>query len=59
MNMLSEILGLWEQLENDTFNLVEFDQIKSKADTNRLYLSPTHWIKRYEISLKKYCYIPI
>ncbi len=41
MNMASEILGIWEQLENDTFNLVEFDQIKSKAGTNRFYLSPT------------------
>jgi len=41
-----EYMGLWEQLENDNFNLVEFDQIKNQAGTNRFYLSPTQWIKK-------------
>ena len=37
---------MWEQLSNDTFNLVEFDQIKTEYGHNTFSMSPTQWIKR-------------
>lgn len=39
-------IGLWEQLHNENFNLVEFDQIKSEYGRNAFSISPTQWIKR-------------
>ena len=40
-----EFLGLWEQLNNPKFKLVEFDQFKSESGSNSFVLSPQKWIK--------------
>ena len=40
-----EFLGLWEELNNPKFKLVEFDQFKSEAGANSFVLSPQKWIK--------------
>ena len=40
-----EFLGLWEQLHNPNFKLVEFDQFKNEAGTNSFILSPQKWIE--------------
>ncbi len=39
-----EFLGLWEQLNNPSFKLVEFDQFRSAAGSNAFVLSPQKWI---------------
>ena len=39
-----EYLGLWEQLKNPEFKLVEFDQFKNEAGSNSFVLSPQKWI---------------
>ena len=39
-----EFLGLWEQLHNPDFKLVEFDQFKNEAGANSFVLSPQKWI---------------
>ena len=39
-----EFLGLWEQLNNPDFKLVEFDQFKADARRNSFVLSPQKWI---------------
>ena len=39
-------LGLWEQLHNPTFKLVEFDQFKSQAGLNAFVLPPQTWIEQ-------------
>ena len=41
-----DYIGLWEQLHNVNFNLVEFDQIKTEYGKNTFSMSPTQWIKR-------------
>lgn len=41
-----EFLGLWEQLNNPNFNMVEFDQFKNDAGSNAFVLSPTKWISK-------------
>jgi len=41
-----EYLGFWEEIENDNFNLLEFEQIKSLAGKNSFYISATKWIKK-------------
>lgn len=41
-----DYIGLWEQLHNENFNLVEFDQIKTEYGKNTFTMSPTQWIKR-------------
>ena len=41
-----DYIGLWEQINNIDFNLVEFDQIKTQYGKNSFSLSPTQWIKR-------------
>ncbi len=40
-----EFLGLWEQLNNPDFKLVEFDQFKNEAGGNAFVLSPKKWIE--------------
>ncbi len=40
-----EFLGLWEQLNNPNFKVVEFDQFKNQAGSNAFTLSPQKWIK--------------
>ena len=41
-----DYIGLWEQINNIDFNLVEFDQIKTEYGKNSFTMSPTQWIKR-------------
>ena len=41
-----DYVGLWEQINNVNFNLVEFDQIKNEYGKNSFAMSPTQWIKR-------------
>ena len=41
-----EFLGLWEQLNNPNFKLVEFDQFKMDAGSNSFVLSPQKWIAK-------------
>ena len=41
-----DYIGLWEQIHNLKFNLVEFDQIKTEYGRNSFAMSPTQWIKR-------------
>ena len=41
-----DYVGLWEQLHNPNFNLVEFDQIKTEYGKNSFAMSPSQWIKR-------------
>lgn len=39
-----EFLGLWEQLNNSGFKLVEFDGFKNEAGRNSFVLSPQKWV---------------
>lgn len=39
-----EFLGLWEQLNNDKFKLIEFDGFRKEAGLNSFTMSPTKWI---------------
>ncbi len=41
-----DYVGLWEEIHNKDFNLVEFDQIKNEYGRNSFAMSPTQWIKR-------------
>ena len=41
-----DYIGLWERINNNDFNLVEFDQIKTEYGKNSFAMSPTQWIKR-------------
>ena len=38
-------LGIWEELNNEDFKLVEFDQFKNEAGRNAFTMSPQKWIK--------------
>jgi hypothetical protein len=38
-------LGVWEQLNNASFNSTEFDGIKNEASRNSFYLSAKKWIE--------------
>ena len=46
-----EFLGVWEQMDNLNFKLVEFDQFKSEAGLNSFLMSPKKWI---ETTIYKY-----
>lgn len=39
-----EFLWLWEKINNDNFNMVEYDQFKNQAWWNAFVLSPKKWI---------------
>ena len=41
-----DYIGLWEQIHNVDFNLVEFDQIKKEYGRNSFAMSPTQWVRR-------------
>ena len=41
-----DYVGLWEELHNVNFNLVEFDEIKTEYGRNSFAMSPSQWIKR-------------
>ena len=42
---ISSFLGLWEQLNNPSFKLVDFDQFRNEAGSNSFVLSPKKWIE--------------
>lgn len=39
-----EFLGIWERINNPSFNSPEFEGIKNQAGTNRYYLSVKKWV---------------
>ncbi|MDP2834431.1 MAG: KilA-N domain-containing protein [Pseudomonadota bacterium] len=41
-----ELLGVWERLNNPSFNPVEFDGIKTRAGLNSFTLTPKQWIEQ-------------
>lgn len=41
-----EYLGVWENINNQNFNYIEFGVIKSEAGVNRFVMSAGQWIKR-------------
>ncbi|AZV94495.1 KilA-N domain-containing protein [Pseudomonas sp. S 311-6] len=41
-----DFLGVWETLNNQNFNLVEFHQIKTEAGLNRFVMSAKRWVER-------------
>ena len=41
-----EFLGLWEQLNNPSFNPIEFDGIKGQAGLNSFILTAKQWIEK-------------
>ena len=38
-----EFLGIWEQLNNPTFKVIEFDDFKKEAGLNSFTLTPKQW----------------
>ena len=38
-------LGLWEQIHNSNFKLIEFDRFKAESGDNAFTLTPQQWIK--------------
>lgn len=40
-----DFIGMWEQIHNPNFKLVEFDQLRNDAGTNSFILSPQKWIE--------------
>ena len=40
-----EFLGIWETLNNSSFNLTEFDQIKNASGSNAFVMTATKWVK--------------
>lgn len=41
-----EYLGLWEQLNNPNFKVIELHEFRNEAGTNRFSLSPQQWIEK-------------
>lgn len=41
-----EFLGVWEKINNPSFNLVEFHQIKEMAGLNRFVMSAKQWMDK-------------
>ena len=41
-----EFLGVWEQINNSNFKLVEFDGFKRDSGLNTFVLSPKKWIEK-------------
>ncbi|OJV15452.1 MAG: DNA-binding protein [Dyadobacter sp. 50-39] len=41
-----EFNGLWEQLHNPNFNILEFEYVKNEAGSNSYVLTPKHWIEK-------------
>ena len=41
-----EYIGLWEQLNNQDFNLGELHLIKKEYSSSRFYMSVNQWVKR-------------
>ena len=40
-----EFIGLWEILNNENFNRVQFDTFKMEAGLNRFTMTPQKWIE--------------
>lgn len=40
-----EFLGIWEKLNNNGFNLTEFDQIRDASGSNSFVMTATKWVK--------------
>jgi len=40
-----EFLGIWEQLNNPAFKVIEFDDFKKQAGLNSFTLTPKQWIE--------------
>ena len=41
-----EFIGIWEELNNPTFNSLEFEGIKNEAGLNRFHLSAKKWVEK-------------
>lgn len=41
-----EFLGIWEKLNNNNFNLTEFDQIRNTSGSNAFVMTATKWVKQ-------------
>jgi hypothetical protein len=41
-----EFNGLWEQLHNPDFNILEFEYVKNEAGSNSYVLTPKNWIEK-------------
>ena len=41
-----EFLGIWEQLNNSLFKVIEFDDFKKEAGLNSFTLTPKQWIEK-------------
>jgi hypothetical protein len=44
-----EFLGVWEQMYNQDFNLIEFDRIRNEAGVNRFILSVRKWVSSTKV----------
>lgn len=40
-----EFLGIWEQINNQNFNPIEFDRFRQQAGLNSFSLTPARWIQ--------------
>ncbi|GAB2028156.1 hypothetical protein OfM2_20630 [Lactovum odontotermitis] len=40
-----EFLGIWESLNNENFNRVEFEAVKNQAGLNSFVMTPQRWIE--------------
>ncbi|MBL4754597.1 MAG: KilA-N domain-containing protein [Flavobacteriales bacterium] len=41
-----EYLGVWEQIHNDTFKLLDFEEFMSQAGDRKFTLSPKQWVQK-------------
>lgn len=41
-----EFLGIWEKLNNENFNIIEFDDIKKEAGLNSFTLTTKEWVTK-------------
>lgn len=41
-----DFIGLWESINNEKFNRVEFDAVKNEYGRNSFVMTPTKWISR-------------
>lgn len=44
-----DYIGLWEEIRNQDFNFVEFDQIKTEYGRKSFAMSPTQWVKKTKV----------
>ena len=42
-----DFIGLWEILNNENFNRVEFDAFKLESGKNSFVMTPTRWVNDY------------